>query len=109
MARVRMVTRTINSTLVNALCVNPTTKEVEEKEITLAGTFDDDKALSKAVAKLNTETQVVVSIYGSKVISKLYGMTEQMFLENASVIEKDTEASAEADTETVSGFNTEAE
>lgn len=103
MARVRMVTRTINSTLVNALCVNPTTKEVEEKELTLAGTFDDDKALAKAIAKLNTETQVVVSIYGSKVISKLYGMTEQMFLENATVIDKESEAD-----ETVSGFNTEA-
>ena len=89
MARVRMVTRTINTTVVHALIVNPTTKEVKEDDITIAGTYADAKALDKALSKLNTEESHIVSVYDTKVVSRLYGMTEQDFVANAKVISKE--------------------
>lgn len=104
MARVRMVTRTINTTVVHALIVNPITKEVKEDDITLAGTYADSKALDKALSKLNTEESHIVSVYDTKVVSNLYGMTEQEFLASAQVIsteeaEENTEAVAPATAE----------
>ena len=88
MARQRMVTRTINATLVHALVVNPTTKEVSEQDITLAGTYNDVKSLDKALSKLNNETTHIVSVFETKVVGNLYGMTEQEFLAHASIIQK---------------------
>lgn len=88
MARVRMVTRTINSTKAHVLCVNPTTREVEEKDILLAGTFNDEKAFAKALAKIETDTMKVVSVYSTEIVSDLYGMTEQKFLELSHKIDK---------------------
>ena len=98
MARVRMVTRTINTTVVHALIVNPTTKEVKEDDITLAGTYADAKALDKALSKLNTEESHIVSVYDTKVVSHLYGMTEQDFVANAKVISKEEAEEAEEST-----------
>ena len=93
-----MVTRTINATVVHALIVNPTTKEVSEQDITLAGTYNDVKSLDKALSKLNNETTHIVSVFNTRVVGNLYGMTEQEFLAHASIIEKpakEDEATAE--------------
>lgn len=51
MARTRMVTRTINVTVVEAMCVDTQTAEVTVKSLELTGeTFTDEKAL-KALKK----------------------------------------------------------
>lgn len=85
--RKAMVTRTIQTTVANCLCVNPDTREVTEISITLSGTFKDIKSLEKAVSKVTEgEPFRVVTITDTKVEETLYGMTEQKFIENADVL-----------------------
>ena len=85
--RKAMVTRTIQTTVANCLCVNPDTREVTEITLTLSGTFKDNKSLEKAVNKVTENAPFrVVSITDSRVEETLYGMTEQKFIENADVL-----------------------
>ncbi|MBO7697002.1 MAG: hypothetical protein J6T10_30600 [Methanobrevibacter sp.] len=84
MARVAMVTRTIQSTKVKALCVDINEQKPFENEYVLSGTYKDAKSLMKALEKVaNTNTVKVVHIKASEIVEKLYGMTEQEFLERA--------------------------
>ena len=101
MARVRKVTRTIASTKVVVMCADVQTAKVENYEVTVAGTYADDKKLMKAVTKVvETETLKPVAIVSTEVIETLYGMDEQKFIELAEVLptreKKETE-----ETETV--------
>lgn len=85
--RKAMVTRTIQTTVANCLCVNPDTREVTEITLTLSGTFKDNKSLEKAVNKVTENAPFrVVSITDSRVEETLYGMTEQKFIENADIL-----------------------
>lgn len=85
--RKAMVTRTIQTTVANCLCVNPETREVTEMSLTLSGTFKDIKSLEKAVNKVTENAPFrVVSITDSRVEETLYGMTEQKFIENADIL-----------------------
>ncbi|MBR2500087.1 MAG: hypothetical protein IKB60_03305 [Clostridia bacterium] len=85
--RKAMVTRTIQTTVANCLCVNPETREVTEMSLTLSGTFKDLKSLEKAVNKVTENAPFrVVSITDSRVEETLYGMTEQKFIENADIL-----------------------
>ena len=85
--RTPMVTRTIQTTVANCLCVNLDTREVTEITLTLSGTFKDNKSLEKAVNKVTENAPFrVVSITDSRVEETLYGMTEQKFIENADIL-----------------------
>lgn len=85
--RKAMVTRTIQTTVANCLCVNPDTREVTEITLTLSGTFKDNKSLEKAVKKVTENAPFrVVSITDSRVEETLYGMSEQKFIENADIL-----------------------
>lgn len=87
MAREPMVTRTITATKITALCLNIETAEPFNKEVTLSGTFKDEKSMMKAAEKLlNTETEKAVHIVSSEEIETLYGMTEQEFIQKAKVL-----------------------
>ena len=87
MARVPMVTRTITATKIIALCLNIETAEPFNKEVTISGTFKDEKSMMKAAEKLlNTETEKAVHIVSSEEIETLYGMTEQEFIQKAQVL-----------------------
>lgn len=87
MAREPMVTRTITATKIVALCLNIETAEPFNKEVTISGTFKDEKAMMKATEKLlNTETEKAVHIVSSEEIETLYGMTEQEFIQKAKVL-----------------------
>lgn len=87
MAREPMVTRTITATKITALCLNIETAEHFNKEVTISGTFKDEKAMMKAAEKLlNTETEKAVHIVSSEEIETLYGMTEQEFIQKAKVL-----------------------
>jgi len=84
MARVRMVSRTIETTTATVMVANTETSTIEEREVTLPVAYTDDKKLVKAIAKLiETETIKVLSIKAKNINSKLYGMTEAKFLELA--------------------------
>ena len=87
MARERMVTRTIVSTEVNALCLNIETTEPFNTSIILSGTFKDNKAVEKAAKKvIDTDTEKCVKVVDYKEKETLYGMTEQKFIEQADVL-----------------------
>jgi predicted transcriptional regulator YheO len=87
MARVSMVTRTMETTKVNVLCLNVETAEPFNKDIVLAGTFKDAKALKKAVEKaVDNDTEKSVHVVYSETVQTLYGMTEDEFIQHARVL-----------------------
>lgn len=84
MARVPRVTRTIQTTKVNALCVDVEEQKTFEGEYILSGTYKDEKHLFKALEKVaNDEIHRVAHILHSEVIETLYGMSEQDFIKYA--------------------------
>ena len=104
MARKPMVTRTIITTKVNAMCVNLESAEVFNKEVTLPRTYKDEKKLLKAVENVvNNDTEKAVQIVDSSEVETLYGMTEQDFIDSATVLDpktrKELEQSATDDDE----------
>lgn len=87
MARARKVTRTISSTKVIVMCVNVESAKVDNYEVTIAGTYTDEKKLMKAVTKVvETPSIKPVSVVSTEVIETLYGMDEQKFIEMAEVL-----------------------
>lgn len=87
MARIPMVTRTIESTEVNVLCVDVVAGEPFNKDVTVAGTYKDEKSLMKAVEKIvNTDEIKAVHIVHTETKETLYGMTVDKFIERADVL-----------------------
>lgn len=87
MARVPMVTRTIQTTRANVMCLDIEKEEPVNKEVILPRAYKDEKAMLKQAEKvINTETVKVVHIVDFKVEETRYGMTEQQFIEQAEVI-----------------------
>lgn len=83
-----MVTRTIISTSVTALCVNPQTAETFEQEFTLTGKIDDkDKVLKRASKLYNTDDCTIVAIRNLKEVNELYGMNEADFIKGAKILD----------------------
>lgn len=107
MARVRMVTRTIESTKVTAMTVNVATQEVKNEEFVIAQTFANAEKLLKAVKKqCETDEVKVVAIVSDEVQQKMYGMLETEFLANAHELDENrkivgTDIEAETDDEKV--------
>ena len=87
MARKAMVTRTVQTTIATALCLNTITAEPFNETVTLSGTFKDKKSLMKAVKNLIENEEIsVAKIVDVTIEEKLYGMTEQDFINNAKVL-----------------------
>lgn len=83
-----MVTRTIISTFVTALCVNPQTAETFEQEFSLTGKIGDKDKVLKIVSKLyNTDDCTIVAIRLIKEINVLYGMDEADFIVGAKILD----------------------
>lgn len=83
-----MVTRTIISTSITALCVNPQTAETFEQEFTLTGKIDDkDKALKRVSKLYNTDDCTIVAIRNLKEVNELYGMNEADFIKGAKILD----------------------
>ena len=82
-----MVTRTMQTTKVNVLCLNIEDGEPFNEVVTLPRTYKDEKSMMKAVsAIIDTDTVKAVHIVGVKVEEILYGMTEQDFIKNAQIL-----------------------
>lgn len=98
-----MVTRTIISTQVIALCVNPQTAETFEQEFTLTGKIaDKDKVLKRVSKQYNTDDCTIVAIRELKEVNELYGMDEADFIKGAKILDPITRKEIEteqADTE----------
>lgn len=87
MARTPQVTRTIQTTKVIALCLDIENQKPFDKEVTLSGTYKDEKHIMKALTALvNSDTIKVVHVKHTEVQETLYGMTEQEFISHAKVL-----------------------
>ena len=95
-----MVTRTIISTKVTALCVNPQTAETFEQDFTLSGKIEDKtKALKKVSKTYNDDTTAVVAVRELTPIEALYGMSEAHFIAGAVILDPATRKAIETDTD----------
>lgn len=93
-----MVTRTIISTSVTALCVNPQTAETFEQEFILTGKVTDKGKLLKRVSKLyNTEDCTIVTVRKLKEVNELYGMDEADFIKGAKILDPSTRKEIETE------------
>ena len=89
--RKAMVTRTIISTSVTALCVNPQSAETSEQEFILSGNIADKNKALKMLSKLyNTEDCTIVAVRELKEVNKLYGMYEADFIKGAKILDPAT-------------------
>ena len=87
MARTPMVTRTIKTTEVNVMCLDVEKGETINKDITLSRTFKDDEKLLKEVKKIvETDSIKAVHVVDKREVKTLYGMSEQEFIEHATVL-----------------------
>lgn len=87
MARERMVTRTISSTIYKVMTVNTETCEVQVLPYTTSEEFlDDDKALKHLRKKHETDTVKLVKIESVETTEQLYGMTEIEFMQYAKLL-----------------------
>lgn len=100
MARKPMVTRTIVTTKVNVLCLDINSAEPFNKVVTLPRTYKDEKKLLKKVEEVvNTDEVKAVHIVDKEELETLYGMTEQDFITNATILDPTTRKEIEAETE----------
>ena len=100
MARKPMVTRTIVTTKVNVLCLDIQSAEPFNKVVTLPRTYKDEKKLLKKVEEVvNTDDVKAVHVVDKEEVETLYGMTEQDFITNATVLDPTTRKEIEAETE----------
>ena len=103
MARIKMVTRTIEATKAEVKVVTISTDEITTINSTVSGIFTDptDATLLKLVKKQNeTEDLKVLKVIAVSDASELYGMTEEDFIKSAKVLDKETRKVLEAEAET---------
>lgn len=87
MARERMVTRTVELSICEVMCMDIKTAEVQVCTFEIGGGLTDEKALLKAVKKLaETGTFKCVAISSVSQREILYGMPESLFIELATIL-----------------------
>lgn len=86
MARVRMVTRTVEVTVVKVMCVQVSTATVTNEEFRLTGKFADENAILKHLSKMVDEDLKPVAITYNATEDVLYGMLEEEFIKLAQVL-----------------------
>ena len=87
MARVPQVTRTIQTTVCNVLCLDLINKQPFEKTVKLPRTYKDEKHMMKKIeAIVNSPEVKAVHVIGSEIKETLYGMSEQKFIETAEIL-----------------------
>ena len=89
MSKKVMVTRTFATTTATLLCLNTETAEPFNTDVTLAGTYADEKKLFNAAKKIVENDKPDVSV--CKLVhvwtdEKLYGMTAEDFLAHAEIL-----------------------
>lgn len=87
MARERYVTRTVELSVCEVMCMDTTTAEVKICTYEIGGGLTEEKSLLKAIKKLH-ETDTFKCVAISKVTHKeiLYGMPESKFIELATIL-----------------------
>lgn len=84
----RMVTRTITSSVIVTKCIDTDTMEVIDKTFTFGKVGTDEKILTRIINKsLKNSNLKLVKIVGVTEDTVRYRMTEEKFIESADVIE----------------------
>ena len=87
MARVRMVTRTVNENTYTCMCVDTISAEIINRDFVVGVEFDtDEQALKHFQKQYNTDGFKVVAVVAHSVKEILYGMTEADFIRLAKVL-----------------------
>lgn len=87
MARVPQVTRTIQTTKANVLCLSIKEGTPFYQVVSLPRTYKDEQHTMKFVKKIIDNDEVkAVHIESTEVVETLYGMSEQKFIELADVL-----------------------
>lgn len=87
MAKIPMITRTIQTTEVDVLCMDVMQGEPCNRQVTLPRTYKDNTAMLKAAAAVIDNDEIkAVHIVHSEVKETLYGMKETDFIANAEIL-----------------------
>ena len=87
MGRIRMVTRTIDVTVVKVMCLNMDTMQGEVRTFEVTGLHENNDNIMKLVKKLyETDTVKPVAVVDVEIKEVLYGMTELEFIKLAKVL-----------------------
>lgn len=84
------ITRTMKTTYATVMAVDTETAEVSNLTFELVGTFKDDAATLKAIAKVADvpETTKIVAVVDRAVFEQLYAISEADFLKYAHPVAK---------------------
>ena len=94
------ITRTVIGTKVTVIVVNTMTLSAEKKDLTIAGTFDSNEKLIKALKKLyDNDTEVISAVLSAEKFEELYGLDEAIFMQYAVKLDAKTRKPIETATE----------
>lgn len=86
MANVKMVTRTIEQTTAEVMCVGTNTAQVTINTYTIGGAYTDEDLLKKLKKLFEADGIVIVKIESQHTEQLLLGMTEEDFIRYAKVL-----------------------
>ena len=87
MARQPQVTRTMKTTVATVLCVNVTTGETFNKDVTLPRTYRDEAKMMKLIENIVNDGNIkAVYVVNQRVEETLYGMSEIEFINAAHIL-----------------------
>lgn len=86
MACVKMVTRTIEQTTAEVMCVDTNTAQVSINTYTIGGSYTDEDLLKKLKKLFENSGLVLIKIENQKTDQLLLGMTEEDFIRYATVL-----------------------
>lgn len=87
MARIKMVTRTVDITVVKVMCLNMESMQGEVCTFEVTGLHENNDIIMKLVKKLyETDTLKPVAVVDTEIKEVLYGMTELDFIKLAKVL-----------------------
>ena len=106
------ITRTVVGTKATVIVVNAMTLSAEKKVLTIAGTFDSNEKLLKALKKLfDNDTEIISTVLTTEKFEELYGLDEAIFMQYAVKLDAKTrkpidtaESQAESQTEPQNGM-----
>ena len=78
------ITRTVVGTKATVIAVNTITLSAEKKDVTIAGTFDSNEKLLKALKKLYyNDNETISAVLSADKFEELYGLDEAIFMQYA--------------------------
>lgn len=87
MARQPQVTRTIQTTKCNVLCIDLANEQPFTQEVILPRTYKDERSMMKKIKPIVENDNVkAIHVQNFTVESTLYGMTEEEFISVAHII-----------------------